>query len=99
MADLRTLLSEAVRYNDAQAEERGFEGVVSHIFGETDTVLHVAQQRAMRYVLIGEGQPINEETMRSVLIDPGRRALMVRYMPIFLDGLCAGWEAHRRQAG
>lgn len=99
MSDLRDLLSEAVRYNDAQAEERGFEGVVSHIFGETDAVLHVAQQRALRMMLISQGQAINEETMRSMLANPSRHAEMVNLMSMFMDGLCAGWEARGRQEG
>lgn len=93
-SELQNLLAEAVRYNDARAEEHGFEGVIKQIFGnDVDAVMHVAQQRAMRYVLVTEGREINEQNMRSVLTHPARKAMMISLIPTFLDGLCAGWEA------
>lgn len=97
MTDLRKLLSEAVRYNDARAEEHGFDEALRQLgLDDMNAVLHVAQQRAMRMVLVAEGSPINEETMRSVLAYPARRAMMKSLTSTFLDGLCAGWEAQRR---
>lgn len=101
MSELRDLLSEAVRSNDDEAEKSGFEAAIENVFGagSLPDVLHVARQRAMRMVLVSEGRPINEENMRSVLETPSRNATMVNLMAVFLDGLCLGWEAHRRQGG
>ena len=43
----------AARYNDAASEEHGFPEAIEHLGINPDTILHVAQQRALRLVMAG----------------------------------------------
>jgi hypothetical protein len=86
----------AARYNDAEAEE--FE--LADLFGrhglELSEVEYLAQQRALRVVLIQSGriEEIQHQTEpTSVSLSDAERDLMEAMVPLYVDAIFIGWRA------
>lgn len=88
---------EAVVHNDAHASESGnAKEVVAHLGIDFDALHFVAEQRALRAVLLTTGRlkglqqtadPIN------VRLSPVEQELMTFFKAAYLDALVIGWRA------
>lgn len=91
-------LLEAARYNDAFCEEHGLLPMIERGGLVPDEVMYVAQQRALRVVLI-ESHRL-EETMNvtqatRIELTPEENAKLLNYIPIYLDAIMLGWKANQ----
>lgn len=93
-------LAEAAADNDALAEEHGVERVVSDLGLNLDDLVYIAEQRALRAVLMRSGRL--DELPRSnnpkdVALNEGERAEMAALIPVYLDGITLGarWAQRR----
>lgn len=93
-------LTEAARYNDAQAEEIGIMETVKANGLDPIAVLHIAQQRALRLVVLNNyGIETLEELVRQnakqELSFTERDRQMIDEISIaFMDGIMIGWRGH-----
>lgn len=94
-------LTEAARYGDAQTEERGLEEYIKSLdIGTLDELLHIAEQRALRAVLIKYGrkseldevQRLNKPT--PIRLTERQQRDLAAFTPMYLDGIALGWKAH-----
>jgi hypothetical protein len=88
---------EAARYTDAEAEEGGIEHVAANLGIEIETLTHVAEQRALRVILMEKGR-LNypPHAVRLTRDETARLALLTA---MYMDGLTIGWRAHRLVEG
>jgi hypothetical protein len=93
-------LMEAARYNDARAEERGIEATLDDIGVNIETLDLVADQRALRLLILmshGESalKQMESSGVTKMILSPSESA-MVEWLKIAcLDGVLIGWEGKR----
>lgn len=93
-------LLKAARYNDAQAEEVGLPATVGALGMDLSVLTHVAEQRALRMVLIHAGrlEELHKLTASTnptpVELTPTQRKLVDVMAVTYLDGIALGWKAH-----
>lgn len=91
----------AARYNDAEAEEHGFETVLQRIGLDFEALHHIAEQRALRAVLATSGKmgmlrrvaageviPVAEMNQRE-------RETIAMYTGMYIDAIALGWRAQQ----
>lgn len=95
-------LAEAARYNDAIAEERGLAAAVAEAGLDMEELLHVADQRALRAVLIGSRGAAALKLLDPVApsaIEPPlthvEKAQLAFYTSLYMDGITLGAKAAR----
>lgn len=97
-------LVEAARYADAQAEEHGLENAIAGAGMDAETLHHVAQQRALRLVLLKhrgkEGMQAITKQNKEVPVCMSKEELadMTVLMLAYMDGLVIGWIGHSIQS-
>lgn len=97
-------LTEAARYADAQTEERGLPGALDDMGIDTEAVLHVAAQRALRLTLLtSRGEKALKAITQSNTPTPIRMsraedAMCSTLTIAVLDGLVIGWKANQIEA-
>ena len=93
-------LTEAARYNDAQAEEIGIDRTIEGCGLTMDACIYVASQRALRAVM---AMTRGEEYMRKYSTSPIQKLVPLseeeRYVvddltAVYLDGIMIGWKGH-----
>lgn len=96
-ADRNHPLMEAARYNDAQAEEAGVKHAIEALGLTWDDVMYVAEQRALRIVLLQRGDGSLEAAAggQPFTLDDNDRAAMRVVALASLDGIALGWNAAR----
>lgn len=93
-------LTEAARYNDAQAEELGFTATLESIGVELGPILHVARQRALRAVILssrgidGMGA-FKSATPQEIALTADEDAQVEFLAAAYADGISLGWRAHQ----
>lgn len=90
-------LGVASRDNDSQAENEGLEAVLSELgIGKTG-VLYVAEQRALRVILINRGLPFDFKKMSAVRLTRMERGLSTLLESVWIDGFTTGIRAQRNR--
>lgn len=91
------VLGIAARYNDADAEEHGFEEVISRQGLTLEDLHYLAQQRAMRalYVVLGKDMEIfkSPKPIPFPILSAKERWLFTALTTAELDGMMIGWRA------
>jgi hypothetical protein len=96
-------LAQAARDGDDIAEESGIEAAVSDLGLSFEDTRYVAEQRALRAVLIFGGradelQTLNEGDFRAVELTERERDQMKLLTAAYLDGICLGVRYGQRRA-
>lgn len=92
-------LAEAARYNDAAAEEHGFQEAVGQLGLDLEAVSYVAQQRALRAVLYLTRGPDAMEQYRDkpipfvIPLSQIERDHAQQLTAVLIDGIGIGWKA------
>ena len=97
-------LTEAARSNDALAEEHGMAGASRIIGIELDDVVHMAEQRAMRAMLLKfrgkeELAAMSQVDATLVTVTEEEDAYMTGLIALYMDGIYLGWRAHEIHVG
>lgn len=93
-------LTEAARYGDAQCEERGIEATVAEHGLDLDAIMHVAEQRSLRIVIMLSRGPEALMAMAKtgkfehVRLTAMEDEMLEQFKVAYLDGLFIGWVAH-----
>lgn len=94
-------LAEAARYNDAAAEEHGFQPAIKQMGLDLEPLAYVAHQRALRAVMLTTR---GEEYMRQyagspmphvVPLSANERQYVDQLTAVLIDGIAIGWKAAR----
>lgn len=100
--DRNFALREAARYNDADAEEHGSSGKVVEAMGlDVAEVRHVAEQRAMRMMLVltgraGELRRATEYNELNAIPFNEREREQIETMTLaYIDGIAIGWRGNQ----
>lgn len=88
----------AARYNDSDAEEHGFVETVTKQGLELSDVLYLAEQRAIRVVMLQEGR--FEEFQRAyatnqpatIVLSVEERLTVELLKVVYIDGILIGWR-------
>ena len=84
----------AARYNDAEAEDHGVQGTVEKHGLDFDALNWVAEQRALRIVMLQNGElPESDNQCYTIEVTDQQRALMDALVPLYLDAILIGWRA------
>lgn len=89
----------AARYNDAEAEEGGFEATCEKFGLNPKTVMYLAEQRALRHAMVvtGQGGQLKEmhRTGRATPFRPSQaqQQIMDLVLPAYVDAIVIGWRA------
>jgi 2-hydroxychromene-2-carboxylate isomerase len=98
-------LTEAARYNDAQAEEFGIERVVEGSGLDMGAAVHISHQRAMRAVMLTtRGEKFMQQYAKAGIpqVVPMSKAeieMTQNLTALYLDGILIGWKGHVLQEG
>ena len=84
-------LVEAARYLDARTEEMGLVEMISSLGLDFEKLMYVVEQRALRGVLVLEGEEANFTTPTGIELNPRQRAMLFLLQPSVLDGIVIGW--------
>jgi hypothetical protein len=90
----------AARYNDAAAEEVGVLQAVADLGLRMSDVVYLAQQRAIRNVMIATGRIGELQEMyrtnkpRHVDFTEVEQAMIEQFALAILDAVCIGWKGH-----
>lgn len=86
----------AARYNDAEAEDHGLRRTVEKHGIDFETLQYVAEQRALRIVMLQNGQlPEGQSTeCRTIELSTEQRGLLDALVPLYLDAILIGWRAN-----
>lgn len=93
-------LIEAARFNDAQAEEIGLPGAAASIGIDLTTLVHVAEQRAMRMMLVKLGRLEDLAALtrtpefKPLRFTPEQQEEIAYLTTLYMDGIALGWRAH-----
>ena len=96
-ADRNHPLMEAARYNDAQAQEGGVKHALERLGLTWDDAMYVAEQRALRVVLMQRGDGSLEAAVsgQPFRLEHSDEAAMRFIALASLDGIALGWNAAR----
>lgn len=93
---------EAARYSDAVAEEgRQIDTIIDELGIPMDKLLHLAEQRAQRVVMILNNRTDELERLRGATrenplsFDMKERTQIASLIPPYLDGIVIGWKGHQ----
>lgn len=92
-------LTEAARYNDAAAEEHGFQPAIEQMGLDLEALAFVASQRALRAVLLmtrGEEylRQYTDPILPSVIpMSETERQYTDQLAAVLIDGIAIGWKA------
>lgn len=95
-------LSEASRYTDARAEDIGFEETVNELGIEMSGLMYVAEQRALRMILIMQGRSPSEMSKTSferISLSSNERKMMALFQSCWIDALCVGVKTMKIREG
>lgn len=94
-------LTEAARYGDAQCEERGIEATVAEHGLDLDAIMYVAEQRALRIVvMLSRGHEAltamaSSGKFETIRLTPSEDDMLEQFKVAYLDGLFIGWLARK----
>lgn len=85
----------AARYNDAECQDHGLEGTITKHGLDLDDLIYVAEQRALRLVLIHSGRfnEINPTKATAIVLNSAEQSEVERLIPLYLDAIFLGWRA------
>lgn len=89
----------AARYNDADAEEKGFVAFVESLGLDMDSLMYAVDQRATRCVLATTRPLILKELptngFAAIRLTERERTLHGHMQLALIDGIAIGWRAHQ----
>lgn len=94
--DVNDPLMLAARYNDADAEDHGtIQAVIERLGMDFDEVVYVAEQRALRLVLLRRGRldELSRTEFQRLPMTEFERAEVEALTTLYLDGIALGWRA------
>lgn len=84
----------AARYGDADAEEHGLAECFHRQGIELEEVQHVADQRALRVILLRRGlSPATFDHLRAFELTPAETQAKRELTAVYMDALYIGWRA------
>lgn len=85
----------AARYNDAEAEDHGIQGAVEKHGLDFESLRYIAEQRALRIVLLqnGEIERLRGTGYTRIELSAEQRTLVDGLTPLYLDAIFIGWRA------
>lgn len=89
----QAILSEAARYNDAQAEELGLPGFCRAHAIDLPGLMHVSEQRALRLVMMEKDLDPSVTEPTAVRLTPEERKRLTTYQAACIDGIAIGIRA------
>lgn len=93
-------LTEAARYNDAQAEEIGIMETVNANGLDPIAVVYIAQQRALRLVMLNNygiealEDLVRQNAKQELNLTERDRQMIEDIAIAFVDGIMIGWRGH-----
>jgi hypothetical protein len=96
-------LAQAARWNDAMTEEQGLPAACEHLGVDLDTLMHLAEQRAMRLHMIQTGRFAELQALartnepKAVRLSRADRLAITTLMPAYLDGILIGHRAAQQE--
>ena len=84
----------AARYNDAISEETSLQGAVENAGLDFDKLHYVAEQRAIRVLLMEQGLDptlLSRSVPTPMMFTGEERKRLVLYTAAYMDGLMIGW--------
>lgn len=84
-------LAQAAADNDSMAEEVGVEDAIGRIGLNVEDVRNVAEQRALRVILLRRGQALPRK-LEGVPISANERVEMLFLTALYMDGISIGWR-------
>ena len=96
MVELSTL-KEACRENDTSAEQHGVAVAALRLGVNIGDLTYIADQRALRLVLINDGIPMPDKAT-PIRLTPEQRLRHTRYMAAYVDGIALGLKAASLEA-
>jgi hypothetical protein len=96
-------LARAGADNDAIAEERGLEAAIGELELDAEDVKHVAEQRALRAVMVESGRAgelaiahaHGSNRAQGFSLSTAEKARLVFYTAVYMDGIALGLRAER----
>jgi hypothetical protein len=92
-------IAEAARYADAGAEEHGLQTYLRGHDIDHEGLMYVANQRALRAVMIERGQSPNVTRPTPVNLTREELNRMVTYAALFMDGFVVGVSIEQNGVG
>lgn len=106
MIDENHPLAKAARLNDYEADAgKDPTKIAADLEIDTDALIYMAEQRALRVVLIQAGRIEEvqgaemEARAQQVSLSPSQQALMQMLTVMYIDAMVIGWRALRIQEG
>ena len=91
-------LAESSRYMDAISEERGFDGWCNSMNIDSEALMYVAEQRALRAAMLLDGQDptlLSRTEKTAITLSERVRDLMPTLTALAMDGIGIGLHANR----
>lgn len=88
----------AARYNDAEAEDHPLHKVIEKHGLDAAAYMHIAEQRAIRAVMMMSGQDptkMSRSEVTAIEFSDEQKALLPSLTSVYMDGIFIGWRANQ----